>query len=32
MGRFVIRPRLRRLGWIATAVMAVTVVAMIVTT
>jgi NRAMP (natural resistance-associated macrophage protein)-like metal ion transporter len=32
MGRFVIRPRLRRLGWIATAVMAVTVVAMIATT
>jgi NRAMP (natural resistance-associated macrophage protein)-like metal ion transporter len=32
MGRFVIRPRLRRLGWAATAVMAVTVVAMIVTT
>jgi hypothetical protein len=28
----VIRPRLRGLGWIATAVMAVTVVAMIVTT
>ena len=32
MGRFVIRPRLRRLGWIATAVMAATVVAMIGTT
>ncbi len=32
MGRFVIRPRLRGLGWIATAVMAVTVVAMIATT
>jgi Mn2+/Fe2+ NRAMP family transporter len=32
MGRFVIRPRLRGLGWIATAVMGVTVVAMIVTT
>ncbi len=32
MGRFVIRPRLRRLGWGATAVMAVTVVAMIATT
>jgi NRAMP (natural resistance-associated macrophage protein)-like metal ion transporter len=31
MGRFVIRPRLRRLGWIATGVMAVTVVAMVVT-
>jgi Mn2+/Fe2+ NRAMP family transporter len=29
MGGFVIRPRLRRLGWAATAVMAVTVVAMI---
>ena len=28
MGEFVIRPRLRRLGWAATAVMAVTVVAM----
>jgi NRAMP (natural resistance-associated macrophage protein)-like metal ion transporter len=28
MGHFVIRPRLRRLGWVATAVMAVTVVAM----
>jgi len=28
MGTFVIRPRLRRLGWIATGVMAVTVVAM----
>jgi Mn2+/Fe2+ NRAMP family transporter len=28
MGDFVIRPRLRRLGWIATGVMAVTVVAM----
>ena len=26
MGDFVIRPRLRRLGWVATAVMAVTVV------
>jgi NRAMP (natural resistance-associated macrophage protein)-like metal ion transporter len=32
MGRFVIRPRLRRLGWLATLVMAVTVVAMIATT
>ena len=32
MGRFVIRPRLRRLGWSATAVMAVTVVAMFATT
>ncbi len=31
MGRFVIRPRLRRLGWIATVVMAVTVVAMFAT-
>jgi NRAMP (natural resistance-associated macrophage protein)-like metal ion transporter len=29
MGPFVIRPRLRRLGWVATGVMAVTVVAMI---
>jgi NRAMP (natural resistance-associated macrophage protein)-like metal ion transporter len=29
MGDFVIRPRLRRLGWAATAVMAITVVAMI---
>jgi NRAMP (natural resistance-associated macrophage protein)-like metal ion transporter len=29
MGSFVIRPRLRRLGWVATAVMAVTVAAMI---
>jgi NRAMP (natural resistance-associated macrophage protein)-like metal ion transporter len=29
MGTFVIRPRLRRLGWIATGVMAVTVVAMV---
>jgi NRAMP (natural resistance-associated macrophage protein)-like metal ion transporter len=29
MGDFVIRPRLRRLGWIATVVMAVTVVAMV---
>jgi NRAMP (natural resistance-associated macrophage protein)-like metal ion transporter len=29
MGAFVIRPRLRRLGWAATAVMAVTVVAMV---
>ena len=28
MGRFVIRPRLRRLGWAATAVMAVTVAGM----
>jgi NRAMP (natural resistance-associated macrophage protein)-like metal ion transporter len=28
MGRFVVRPKLRRLGWMATAVMAVTVVAM----
>jgi hypothetical protein len=32
MGRFVIRPRLRRLGWAATVVMAVTVVAMVITT
>ena len=32
MGSFVIRLRLRRLGWIATAVMAVTVVAMFITT
>ncbi|HEY4445654.1 MAG TPA: divalent metal cation transporter [Steroidobacteraceae bacterium] len=32
MGRFVIRPRLRRLGWIATAVMAVTVAGMFATT
>jgi NRAMP (natural resistance-associated macrophage protein)-like metal ion transporter len=32
MGRFVIRPRLRRLGWIATGVMALTVVGMIATT
>jgi NRAMP (natural resistance-associated macrophage protein)-like metal ion transporter len=32
MGRFVIRPRLSRLGWIATGVMAVTVVGMIATT
>ena len=31
MGRFVIRPKLRRLGWMATAVMAVTVVAMVAT-
>jgi NRAMP (natural resistance-associated macrophage protein)-like metal ion transporter len=31
MGRFVIRPRLRRLGWLATAVMAVTVGAMFAT-
>ncbi len=31
MGRFVIRPRLRRLGWAATAVMAVTVIAMVAT-
>jgi NRAMP (natural resistance-associated macrophage protein)-like metal ion transporter len=31
MGRFVIRPRLRRLGWAATAIMAVTVVAMVAT-
>jgi Mn2+/Fe2+ NRAMP family transporter len=29
MGAFVIRPRLRRLGWAATAVMGITVVAMI---
>jgi hypothetical protein len=29
MGDFVIRPRLRRLGWAATVVMAVTVAAMI---
>jgi NRAMP (natural resistance-associated macrophage protein)-like metal ion transporter len=29
MGTFVVRPRLRRLGWAATAVMAVTVVAMV---
>ncbi len=32
MGRFVIRPRLRGLGWVATAVMAVTVAAMFATT
>jgi Mn2+/Fe2+ NRAMP family transporter len=32
MGRYVVRPRLRGLGWVATAVMAVTVVAMIATT
>ncbi len=32
MGRFVVRPRLRNLGWGATAVMAVTVVAMFATT
>ena len=32
MGRFVIRPRLRRLGWAATAVMAITVAAMVATT
>jgi len=32
MGRFVIRPRLRRLGWAATAVMAITVVGMFATT
>jgi Mn2+/Fe2+ NRAMP family transporter len=32
MGKFVIRPRLRSLGWAATGVMAVTVVAMIATT
>jgi Mn2+/Fe2+ NRAMP family transporter len=32
MGKFVIRPRLSRLGWAATAVMAVTVVAMFATT
>jgi NRAMP (natural resistance-associated macrophage protein)-like metal ion transporter len=32
MGRFVIRPRLRRLGWVATAVMAVTVAGMFATT
>jgi Mn2+/Fe2+ NRAMP family transporter len=32
MGRFVIRLRLRRLGWLATAVMGVTVAAMIITT
>ncbi|HEY6456741.1 MAG TPA: Nramp family divalent metal transporter [Steroidobacteraceae bacterium] len=31
MGQFVIRPRLRRLGWAATAVMALTVVAMVAT-
>jgi NRAMP (natural resistance-associated macrophage protein)-like metal ion transporter len=31
MGRFIIRPKLRRLGWMATAAMAVTVVAMIAT-
>ncbi len=31
MGRFVIRPRLRPLGWAATAVMAVTVVGMVAT-
>jgi NRAMP (natural resistance-associated macrophage protein)-like metal ion transporter len=32
MGRFVIRPRLRRLGWVATGVMAVTVAGMFATT
>ncbi len=32
LGKFVVRPRLRNLGWAATAVMAITVVAMIVTT
>jgi len=32
MGKFVIRPRLRRLGWVATAVMAVTVAGMFATT
>jgi NRAMP (natural resistance-associated macrophage protein)-like metal ion transporter len=32
MGRFVVRPRLRRLGWIATGVMAVTVAGMFATT
>jgi hypothetical protein len=32
MGQFVIRPRLRRLGWTATGVMAVTVFAMFATT
>ncbi|MEP6884031.1 MAG: divalent metal cation transporter [Gammaproteobacteria bacterium] len=32
MGRFVVRPKLRRLGWAATAVMGVTVLAMFVTT
>jgi hypothetical protein len=31
MGRFVVRPRLRRLGWAATTVMAVTVVGMFAT-
>jgi hypothetical protein len=31
MGHFVVRPRLRRLGWAATAVMMVTVVAMLAT-
>jgi hypothetical protein len=31
MGQFVIRPRLRNLGWTATGVMAVSVVAMIAT-
>jgi NRAMP (natural resistance-associated macrophage protein)-like metal ion transporter len=31
MGRFVIRTRLRRLGWVATAVMAVTVIGMVAT-
>jgi len=31
MGSFVIRPRLRRLGWTATGVMAATVVAMVAT-
>lgn len=31
MGRFVIRPKLRRLGWLATAVMAVTVIGMFAT-
>jgi len=31
MGRFIVRPGLRRLGWLATAVMAITVGAMITT-
>jgi hypothetical protein len=31
MGEFVVQSRLRRLGWMATAVMGVTVVAMVVT-
>jgi Mn2+/Fe2+ NRAMP family transporter len=31
MGRFVIRPKLRRLGWAATGIMALTVIAMFAT-